>query len=76
MKVFSISNNKYITPKTTGYAATTGIVLSMLSGVTKNKAFRKSHKTLAYISTGLTAIHIGLIEFNNYKWKKSNKYLY
>ena len=73
MKIFSISNNKYITPKTTGYASATGIALTLLSGITKNKSFRKSHKPLAYLSTGLTALHIGLIEYNYYNWKKTNK---
>ena len=69
MKVLNITNNKYITPKTTGYAAAVGIGLSLFSGALNNKNIRKFHKPLAYASVALTAIHIGLIEYNHYKWK-------
>ena len=31
-----------ITPKTTGYAATASLGLAVLSGVSKNKTFRKT----------------------------------
>lgn len=70
MKVSPIQQNKYITPKTTGYAATTGIVWSIYSGISKNKSVRKTHKPVAYISAVLTAAHIALIEYNHYKYKQ------
>ena len=69
MKIQSV--NKIITPKSTGYAATVGLGLSVWSGISKNKTLRKKHKPLAYITAGLTAIHIGLIEFYHHKYKKN-----
>lgn len=61
--------NSIITPKTTGYAATAGLGLSIYSAVSKNKGIRKSHKPIAYITAGLTAIHIGLVEYYHHKYK-------
>lgn len=68
MKVDSVQRN-YITPKTTGYAATATLGIAVLSGVSKNKSFRKTHKPFAYISAFLTAIHIALIEHYHHKSK-------
>lgn len=68
MKISEIKS--YITPKTTGYAAATGIVLSALSGKSRNRTFRKMHKPIACATVLSTAIHVGLIEYNNYKWKQ------
>ena len=70
MKVNSIKNNSYITPKTTGYAATVSMGLALWSGVSKNKTFKKQHKSLAYLSAAFTILHIGLIEYYKYKYKK------
>ncbi len=67
MKVDSIKS--YVTPKTTGYSATAALGIAVLSGVSKNKSFRKTHKPFAYISAFLTAVHIALIE----SYKKCNK---
>ena len=61
--------NSIITPKTTGYTATAGLGLSIYSAVSKNKAIRKSHKPIAYITAALTAIHIGLVEYYHHKYK-------
>lgn len=70
MKVNSVSKNSIVTPKTTGYAATVGLGATMLSGVSRNKTFRKTHKPLSYITTLITLIHIGLIEYKHHKYKK------
>lgn len=70
MKVSPISKNSIITPKTTGYGATAGLGLSIASGISKNKSFRKAHKPLAYFSAVMTLIHIGLIEYYHHKYKK------
>ena len=70
MKVSPISKNSIITPKTTGYSATVGLGLSIASGISKNKSFRKAHKPIAYISGALTLLHIGLIEYYHHKYKK------
>ena len=67
MKVEKIQ--QYITPKTTGYGATVGFCLTAISGMSKNKTIRKTHKHFAWITAGLTALHIGLIEYYNYKFR-------
>ena len=67
MKVDKIQ--QYITPKSTGYASTVGLCLTVMSGISKNKTIRKTHKPFAWITAGLTALHIGLIEYYNYKFK-------
>lgn len=68
MKVDSVRQN-YFTPKTTGYAATTALGMSVVSA--KVKPLRKTHKPFAYASLILTALHIGLIEHNHHKYKKN-----
>lgn len=57
-----------ITPKTTGYAAATGIALTIASNFSKNTTIKKTHKPLGWISAGLTLVHIGLIEYYNHKF--------
>ena len=69
MKVDSVKPNQIITPKTTGYAATVTLGASILSGISKNKTFRKQHKVLAYLSAALITLHIGLIEYYHHKFK-------
>lgn len=68
MKVSPV-NNKYITPKTTGYASALGFAVSIASGMSQNKSFRKIHKPAACITAVLTAVHIALIEYNRFAWK-------
>ena len=70
MEVSPIIANRLVTPKTTGYAATAGIVLAAASGLTGNKTLRRIHKPSSFLSILLIALHIGLIEYNNYKWSK------
>ena len=70
MKVSSVQRNSIITPKTTGYAATTALGLAVWSGVSKNKTLKKQHKALAYIAAVLTAVHWGLVEYLHAKYKK------
>lgn len=71
MKVNPIQ--QIITPKTSGYAATVGLGASVVSGVSKNKNFRKMHKPLAYMTAILTALHIGLIEYYHHKFKSNSE---
>lgn len=70
MKVSPVRQQSILTPKTTGYAATAGLALSVMSGVSRNKSFRKMHTPMAYLTAALTAIHIGLIEYYHHKYKK------
>lgn len=71
MKISPI--NQIVTPKSTGYSATLALGMATLSGVSKNKSFRKMHKPLAYISAVLTALHIALIEYYHHSYKKGKK---
>ncbi len=71
MKINSIQ--QVITPKTTGYAATAGVGISIYSGISKNKNIKKFHKPLAYITTVLIALHIGLIEYYHNKFKSKKE---
>ncbi|MBR6127467.1 hypothetical protein IKQ21_07270 [bacterium] len=72
MKVSPI-DNKYITPKSTGYASAVGLAVAAVSGISKNITLRKIHKPVAYFSAILTIIHIALIEYNHFAWKHKDK---
>ncbi len=61
----------YITPKTTGYAALTGIGATVMSGITSKKALKRTHKPLACFTAALTGMHVGLIEYYHYKYNKN-----
>ena len=67
MKIEKIQS--IITPKTTGYTAAGAFGLAIASGMSKNKTFRKSHKTFGWIGVIATIAHIGLIEYYHYKYK-------
>lgn len=66
------STNQIITPKSTGYIATTALGVATLSGISRNRNIRKAHKPTAYLTAILTALHIGLIEYYHHKFKNSN----
>lgn len=80
MKADSVSakpnnrNKSFINAKTTGYVATAGVGLSILSGITKNKFLRKNHKTFAGISVLGIISHI-LIVSGKHRQKKNDKNL-
>ncbi len=67
MKVEKIQS--IVTPKTTGYCAAGSLGFAVLSGVSKNKTFKKLHKPFALVSTFFTLLHIGLIEYYHHKFK-------
>lgn len=56
----------------TGWGAGAGMVLTMASGYTKNKNFKKQHKNLALFTTIMTIAHVLLTKFKHSK-KKSNQ---
>ena len=56
--------------KITGYSATACGITSVLAIKAKRT---KLHKLLAYLSGLLTLAHIGIIEWNNYKFKMNKK---
>ena len=68
MQVSNI-HSTFFTPKTTGYISAAGLGLSVWSGLSKNKTITKAHKPLAVITAFFTIMHIGLIEYYNYKFK-------
>lgn len=45
------------------------MALTSLRAFSKNKTVRKTHKALAWLSVALTALHVGLIEYYNHKFK-------
>ena len=63
-----IDNNSrpFLTPKNTGYAAAGAMLLTCI----RKKPLAKYHKPLGWITAGLTALHIGLIEYYHHKYKK------
>lgn len=73
MKVSSVISNKILTLKTTGYAAAAALGLSVASGISKNKTFRKTHKPFAYTAGILTLLHIALAEYKKYKYSAKSK---
>lgn len=67
MKIEKIQS--YINPKTTGYGSASGIALTVMSGISKNKTIRKTHQPFACATAFLTILHVSLIEFYNYKYR-------
>ena len=63
--VFNASN--------TGYMALTGLSLTTASAMVKNKSINKLHKPAAYITTGLTLLHLGIVLHNHKVWKEQQK---
>jgi len=61
---------KIINSKTTGYASALSLGCAIISGISKNKGFGRYHKQFAYTSLALTALHIGITEHYNNKYKK------
>lgn len=70
MKILPLDRNSTINVKTTGYTAAGSLLLSVGSGVLKNKSARKIHKPFAYLTAFFTLVHIGLVEYNNHQYKK------
>lgn len=64
-KVSSTNNNQpkrhIINAKNTGYMATAGIGLTMVSAMVENKFVKKSHKFFAWFSLATLATHIYLV---------------
>ena len=73
-KIQTRESNKrpLLNPKTTGYAALGAMTLTTLRAITKDKTVRKSHKALGWVTVGLTALHVGLVEYYHIKFKKKS----
>ena len=82
MNISSISSNTYFvgnenrsqkrfnTVKWSGYAAVAAGVGSAIAG---NRKSIKTHKYLAYLAGLFTLWHIGIVEYNSYKYRKEQK---
>ena len=55
-KVLGDIADKIITPKTTGYTAVVCLGNAVVSGIVKNKTYRKTHKASAYIASISSAL--------------------
>ena len=71
-KINKINNSQkpILTPKNTGYAAAGALLLTTTRAFNSSKPIKKSHKFLGYITTLLTLLHIGLVEYLHFKYKK------
>lgn len=65
-----MQSEKIITPKVTGYAAVVCLGNAVVSGIVKNKSYRKTHKASAYLGAAITAVHVAQIEYYHSKFKK------
>ena len=74
-KINSINQtNQYkkplLNPKNTGIAAGVAMTIMTLRAFSNNKSIKKHHKLFGYITTGLTLLHIGTLEYLHHKYKK------
>ena len=69
-KINSTQNKPFLTPKNTGYAAAGALLLTTARAFNISKPIKKSHKFLGYITALLTLLHIGLVEYLHFKYKK------
>ena len=73
-RVDSITNNKpMLRADNTGYMAVAGMCLTAFSALPKNKSVRKLHKPFAFITAGLTLLHLGTVIHNRLAWQKAHK---
>lgn len=59
-----------LTPKNTGYAAAGAMLITTARAFTKAKPITKTHKIWGLITTGLTLLHIGVVEYLHHKYKR------
>ena len=69
-KIYPENNKINLTPRNTGYIATGALLITTTRAFTKAKPITKTHKILGYITAGLTLLHIGLVEYLRFKYKK------
>ena len=69
-KINQTQKRPIINSKTTGYAAAAAMVIATARGFTSQKPVVKTHKVWGFITAGLTLLHIGVVEYLHYKYKK------
>lgn len=68
------ANNKpFLRAGNTGYTALIGLGLTTASAMTKNKSVKQFHKPLAFLTAGLTLLHLGVILHNRREWERKQK---
>ena len=74
MTKISKINNEYkkpfLNPKNTGYLAAGSMLITTARYVSSSKSIKKSHKFWGLLTSILTLLHIGLVEYLNHKYKK------
>ena len=61
-----------LSPQKTGYAALACTGLTVMSGFSKNKIIKKTHKPFSALTVLFTALHVGVLEYYNYKFKSKH----
>ena len=72
-KIQKVDNNykkTILTPKNTGYMAAGALLITTARAFTKSKSITKSHKIFGFLASGLTLLHIGVVEYLHHKYKK------
>ena len=69
-KINQAPKQQILNPKNTGYAAVGAMLVTTVRAFTNQKSITKSHKTWGFITAGLTLLHIGVVEYLHYKYKK------
>ncbi len=69
-KIESKKTRPILTPKNTGYAATGALLVTTLRAFNKSNTITKSHKIWGLVTAGLTLLHVGVVEYLRYKYKK------
>ena len=69
----TISRKQILTPRNTGWAAAAGMSICTARALTKKKPITKSHKTIGWITAGLTLLHIILVETRHLKRKNNSQ---
>jgi homoserine kinase len=60
----------FLNPKNTGYLAAGSMLITATRYVSSSKPIKKSHKFWGLLTSILTLLHIGLVEYLNHKYKK------
>ena len=73
-KINKIDNNyqkPLLTTKNTGYAAAGTVLLATTRAYNKSA---KTHKFIGFLAGALTLLHIGVIKYQHFKYKKCNNF--
>jgi hypothetical protein len=69
-KINSECQKPILTSKNTGYLATGALLISATRMFNSSKPIKKSHKIWGIIATALTLLHVSIVNYLHYKYKK------